>query len=374
MKLIYDKIYPAASMEKLADLEKRLGVTLPESYRAYLGVQDGGTLGGYNNHGIEIILGIGDVPKWSSLWYLLDIEGDVIPKGYIPVGTDAGGSLFLLAVAGQDRGSVWYQSSELEEDDSGVVSPVTFERLADSWDAFLTSIKPQPITANERLIARGFWGPRQETPDQIADKLVTFLLALNKIFREDLPWSSHNLPAKLLTETTNAKQVISEAFQKNTDAPHLGINQAYDAQSKRLGKIHLTMNVGGYSDSPHIKNALVLNWHATDVSMLAEPILRQIISVWDPDWGSVTSQNLMRALAEVRPAGTRTPALGYLTYLSGKRAQTLPGDLDTLDNGGVILGAGEDGSFLPIEELIEYAKLLKPTEAFAPTPTSRSKL
>nr|WP_238350729.1 SMI1/KNR4 family protein [Kribbella shirazensis] len=140
--MTYRETYPAVPASRLMELEERLGARLPESYRAYLAAQDGGALEGYNNHGIEIILGIGEVPKWSSLWYLLGQDGDVIPAGCIPVGTDAGGGLFLLAVTAQDRGSVWYQSSELEEDDEGVSHPVVLERLADSWDEFLASIEP----------------------------------------------------------------------------------------------------------------------------------------------------------------------------------------------------------------------------------------
>jgi hypothetical protein len=126
-------------------LEERLGARLPEPYRAYLSTQDGGALEGYNNHGLEIILGIGEVPQWSSLWYLLSQDGDVLPAGCIPVGSDAGGGLFLLAVTAEDRGSVWYQSSELEEDDAGVSHPVVLERLADSWDEFLASIEPLEV-------------------------------------------------------------------------------------------------------------------------------------------------------------------------------------------------------------------------------------
>lgn len=138
----YRKTYPAAPSSKLVELEELLGARLPEAYRDYLMTQDGGTFRGYNNQGIEIVLGIGEVPKWSSLWFLLRQEGEFLPAGHIPVGSDAGGSLFLLDVTGPNRGSVWYQSSELEEDEDGTTTPVVLERLADSWDEFLASLKP----------------------------------------------------------------------------------------------------------------------------------------------------------------------------------------------------------------------------------------
>jgi hypothetical protein len=140
--LTYTTVYPPAPPSRLADLEEQLGTRLPDTYRAYLTRQDGGALEGYNNHGLEIVTGIGEVPRWSSLWCLLEQDGDVIPAGWIPVGADAGGGLFLLVVTGEARGSVWYQSSELEEDDEGVTTPVVRERLADSWDDFLASIRP----------------------------------------------------------------------------------------------------------------------------------------------------------------------------------------------------------------------------------------
>ncbi|MEU8223709.1 SMI1/KNR4 family protein [Kribbella sp. NPDC048915] len=143
----YARTYPPAAPSRLTELESKLGARLPEPYRAYLSTQDGGALEGYNNHGLEIVTGIGDVPRWSSLWYLLSVDGDVIPAGWIPVGTDAGGGLFLLVVTGEDSGSVWYQSSELEEDDEGVTTPVVRERLADSWDQFLASIEPLEETS-----------------------------------------------------------------------------------------------------------------------------------------------------------------------------------------------------------------------------------
>ena len=143
----YEQTFPADTSGKVVALEELLGARLPEDYRNYLRRQDGGALEGYNNHGIEIICGVGEVPKWSSLWHLLSTQGDVIPAGFIPVGSDAGGGLFLLAVAGADRSSVWHQSSETEGDAAGAVSPVSRERLADSWDEFLSSIEPSNESA-----------------------------------------------------------------------------------------------------------------------------------------------------------------------------------------------------------------------------------
>ncbi|MEU0315098.1 hypothetical protein [Nocardioides sp. NPDC006273] len=204
------------------------------------------------------------------------------------------------------------------------------------------------------LIARGFWGPRYEPPQQIADKVVAFLAALDGVVGETLPWSSARLPGSSIAEPANALRAISEAFQRNTDAPHLGVTQAYDARGKRVEDVSITTTVGGYSDSPNVRNAFVLKWRGADVGALAVPILRRLVSVRDPDWAAVTSRTLTRALAEVRPAGKPGPKVGHLTYLSAGRAQALPGGLDdkqleTLDDGGIIIGSGEGDGFLSVE-------------------------
>jgi hypothetical protein len=102
-----------------------------------------------------------------------------------------------------------------------------------------------------------------------------------------------------------------------------------------------------------------------------------VVTAWDPDWGNVTSRSLRDALAGAQPAGKPGPDIGYLNYLSEGRAQALPGDLDQqvvrLDEGGVIIGSSESGDLLPVEKTAKLAEVLRPSPAFAPTPTSRSK-
>ncbi|MGH3353161.1 MAG: hypothetical protein ACRDPS_21030 [Nocardioides sp.] len=230
---------------------------------------------------------------------------------------------------------------------------------------------------DEELTARGFWGPRQETPDQIADKLVAFVTGLNDVVGDDITWSAPGLRGQSLADPEVARQVISKAFADNTDAPHLGISQAYDARGKKIKMISITMGVGGYSDSPKMQNRFVLDWFGDGGSALADPILRHIVSVWDPDWADVTAMSFMEALIDVQPVGKPTPKVGYLTYLSEARAQALPGGLENhktnLDGGGAIIGSGEGDGFLSVDKATEFAKVLRLSPAFSPTPTDRSK-
>jgi len=233
------------------------------------------------------------------------------------------------------------------------------------------------MAVDEELMARGFWGPRQESPDRVADKLVAFVTGLDEVVGESIPWSSHHLPGKTITERENARQLISEAFRENTDAPHLGINRECRARGERVEMFSIGMSVGGYSDSPNVRNAVIVKWRGIDVAELAYPILCHLVSVWDPDWAAVTSRFVLRALAEVQPAGKSGPKIGYLSYLSERRAQVLPGGVEERllrrENGGVIIGSDEGDGFLPVDEVGEVARLLSGSAALSATPTSRSK-
>ncbi len=228
---------------------------------------------------------------------------------------------------------------------------------------------------DEPLIARGFWGPRQEMPDRVADRLLAFLAGLGEVVGESIRWLSPESPGQSLAVPEVARRVIADAFGANTDAPHLGINQVYDGSGQRVGKFRISMGVGRYSDSPNAHNSFVVRWAGAEA--LADPILRRVVTAWDPDWGNVTSRSLRDALSGLQPAGKPGPDIGYLTYLSEGRAQALPGGLDQqvtkLDEDGVIIGSAESGDLLPVEKLAELAKALRPSPAFAPTPTSRSK-
>lgn len=215
---------------------------------------------------------------------------------------------------------------------------------------------------DQSLVARGFWGPRPESPERINDRLLAFLTGLDEDLGERVPWSSHQVPGRSLVESGELGALIADAVRRNTDAPHLGITQAYDARSRRFGRLSLTMNVGGSSPSPRVRNGFVLSWYGDEPAEPAGRILRRLVSAWQPDWAAVTSHPLLRELADVQPVGTPTPKLGYLSYLSPATAAGLPDDfaphLLRLEDGGVMINSGEGTGFLPVERLRVLATAL----------------
>lgn len=230
---------------------------------------------------------------------------------------------------------------------------------------------------DDELIARGFWGPRPESPEAVADALLAFLAVLDDTVGERLRWSSYALPDRSITEPGIAVELITDAFRKNTDAPHLGIHQTYDAHGTRVGEAEISMAVGGWSDSPRFHNAFLVTWRGAEPAALADPILRRLVATWDPDWAAVTSDPLMCALDDLQPRGRPGPKVGYLTYLSEGRARAMPADraghLQRLENGGGVLGASEGDGLLPEDELRDLVTDRRLEAALGPTPTTRSK-
>jgi hypothetical protein len=145
----FTEAMPPASGE-LAELEARLGVTLPDDYRNFLQEQNGGYLdenflppeanasvrylysAGPNDHEH-----IDDLESAFHSFYLPDVDLEYrLRTGMLPIGEDEGGNRICLRVSGEDRGSVWFWAHDaaLGED--------PFERLADGFGEFFEALRP----------------------------------------------------------------------------------------------------------------------------------------------------------------------------------------------------------------------------------------
>jgi hypothetical protein len=124
-----------------------IGDRLPDPYRRFLLTHNGGTpdpagfvyadeSGPYTDSEVARFMGIGDtnydLEEWSEIY-----RGRM-PEELLPIAVDPGGNVICLAIAGANRGAVYFWDHEAESD------PPTWSnvhRLADSFDAFLANLQ-----------------------------------------------------------------------------------------------------------------------------------------------------------------------------------------------------------------------------------------
>jgi hypothetical protein len=138
------------SPQKIVALERRLGVKLPEDYKQFLCLTNGGipepdcfNVPDRGDALVDYLYGIreerthGDLEweqKQASLW-------DPLPAGFVAIGHDPGGSMLLLATLGEDAGQVFFWDRSglwLREDGHNTFS------VAASFTAFIESLRELP--------------------------------------------------------------------------------------------------------------------------------------------------------------------------------------------------------------------------------------
>jgi hypothetical protein len=135
---------PAISEFRLRQVERELGVTLPDDYRSFLLQHNGGrpVPSGVLLHfegqptpwRLHFFLGIDDPIESCSLAWNADITRATRPAGTIPIASDEAGNLFYLRWNEPNAGTVYFGATP---SDGNRVHPV---RISDSFTQFLEQL------------------------------------------------------------------------------------------------------------------------------------------------------------------------------------------------------------------------------------------
>lgn len=147
---------PSVTEADVAAFEEQLGYSLPEVYRRFLLEVNGGSLALENTAlsftSINTLLSLNDPTEGVDLLsYVRDHRRlSLLPsKDLLCVGFDDGGGRILLALAGELRGSVWFENTADPRPEDANPRVEWFKRrdmkkLADSFEQFLGLLRPLP--------------------------------------------------------------------------------------------------------------------------------------------------------------------------------------------------------------------------------------
>lgn len=127
----------------VAEFERELKVTLPDAYRQFLILNNGGIpslnvvdIGGAPGSptDVQVFFGIDrKIESSTLLWNLRLIANRIHLKHVLPIACDSGGNLFCIDMSGENNGEVLY--CDLED------HAATLYFVASNFDAFLSKLR-----------------------------------------------------------------------------------------------------------------------------------------------------------------------------------------------------------------------------------------
>ncbi|POX41672.1 hypothetical protein C3486_08295 [Streptomyces sp. Ru73] len=238
------------------------------------------------------------------------------------------------------------------------------------------------------LTVGGVWGPRQESPDQLAERWLRLLRRLAKTAPEDFAgWRAEAVgQAEELPENVDAGWLASylERVNPQDDAATIGYSAVLVAACP--GRPIVTLSVGAGGTPQFAPQTAVLTVRSADldddaplVTRLPE-VLTAIAECWDADWGEITDDEILGALEKEYELDSSTPRCGRAVYLSSGRRSVVPDDVpgrrSVTENGGLVIDLGRpDGTAPDADHVLAVNGLLRKAGALEelPYPLDRAK-
>lgn len=135
---------PVLSGEEIAALESKNGITLPDSYRAFLLETNGGrperdlfTVPGYDANPVgrvHFFFGLNDSVQSCNLDWNREVFADRIPEHMLPIATTEGVDKICISLASDTLGAVYFW------DGYGGAGRGNLHLVAESFDRFLEKL------------------------------------------------------------------------------------------------------------------------------------------------------------------------------------------------------------------------------------------
>ncbi|MGP3984231.1 Imm52 family immunity protein [Streptomyces sp. KR80] len=238
------------------------------------------------------------------------------------------------------------------------------------------------------VVVNGGWGVREEGPQQLAERWVNFLKALEDVdtaafggWREATDDDS-TAPFISLSASTVVEYVTR--MNPEPDVGRIGYTTSLWSGKPGMPEVVVHMSAGG--TSPYVTDSCAVTMRSgeLDESVLlvrrSANILGALAESWDIDWGQGYNDDEYDAVEEEFDLEIPDPRCGRVGYLSANRAALvpdgLPGTYTRTAHGGLIIDLTRDGEETPdIETVLETNRVLRAAGALErlPIPFDRAK-
>ncbi|CAL9452063.1 hypothetical protein [Streptomyces pilosus] len=234
-----------------------------------------------------------------------------------------------------------------------------------------------------RRVVRGFWGPRQESAEELAARWSTTLERFAALLPEAAAgraagaraagqWRTAPASGPAVTlrpEAAPLLDALRTAREADPWAAANGTSLRLLADAPAPGwKVEIAALAGGTPDS--LPQSLVATITSPDGAAPPDAaLLTAVAEVWDPDHGDVGDRTVTAALKQEAGFKVGTPSVGWIGYLSAGRAARVPADLRAeraeLPTGGLLLTLAPPGDTAAVVEAYET---LRKSGALEPLP------
>ncbi|CAD5941649.1 hypothetical protein ACWGH7_15985 [Streptomyces cyaneofuscatus] len=223
-----------------------------------------------------------------------------------------------------------------------------------------------------RRVVRGFWGPRPESADALADRWRQTLDGLAVLVPQAADaWSQVHADGPATAITADGKALL-DAVRTAQSAADWSDLTGTGLRLVGTGAPGWEAEVSGLAGGrpEFLLQSLAVILHAPDDAPVPEEdILALLARVWEPDFGDVSDDDVLDALEDEAGYAVGDPVVGRTGYLSPARAALVPEDLaavrQELPGGGELLSIAAPGDSAAVVRAYER---LREAGALAPLP------
>ncbi|MET7638216.1 Imm52 family immunity protein [Streptomyces sp. NPDC005438] len=232
------------------------------------------------------------------------------------------------------------------------------------------------------LTVRGFWGPRAEEPEQLAERWLALLGRLEELDGE--LFSTWVVGADSFDQASPVERSVPDlaallrAGNDPRDAPVYGY--LLTLMSRAPSGLAASVQVTGGAVTEYAANSVLVELYAEDLEEYQAPqvakapgMLAALADAWDVDQGEVTDEDLLDALDDTFDLANSDPRAGRAVYLSAGRWERLPQDppgrATPTAHGGVVLDLTGPSGEVSTHAVLDAHRVLVDCGALAPRPT-----